>query len=191
MAGFKGQVREPRGAARARRNSQNLTTSAAFIGPGSVVIIDGDGFLQTTVDADKGLQNLAGELGIKLATSPGLSLAVAGLSVDLRDTEPGLELTLTGLGVLLSGTPGLEYSTGLQVKLNGATLQRGASGLSVATTSLAVATTTAVGVVLRATTVANLALVVTNPPTQAEVQAVSDKVDALLAVLRTAGLLAP
>lgn len=38
--------------------------------------------------------------------------------------------------------------------------------------------------------VADLTLAITNPPTQAEVQAVSDKVDELLAALRSGGGLA-
>jgi hypothetical protein len=38
--------------------------------------------------------------------------------------------------------------------------------------------------------IANLGLTVSNPPTQAEVQAVSDKVDAVLAMLRVHGLIA-
>ena len=38
--------------------------------------------------------------------------------------------------------------------------------------------------------IADLDQTISDPPTQAEVQALSDKVDALLAALRTAGLLA-
>jgi RecA/RadA recombinase len=41
-----------------------------------------------------------------------------------------------------------------------------------------------------ATAIADLALTVSNPPTQAEVQAVANKVDALLALLRSVGILA-
>lgn len=41
-----------------------------------------------------------------------------------------------------------------------------------------------------AAAVADLALTVTDPPTQAEVQSIADKLDDLLASLRTAGLLA-
>lgn len=53
------------------------------------------------------------------------------------------------------------------------------------------ATTATNGSVKMATAIADLAQVTTNPPTQAEVQAIADKVDALLAVMRTAGQLAP
>jgi len=44
--------------------------------------------------------------------------------------------------------------------------------------------------VLRASAIADLSQTITDPPTQAEVQAISDKVDALLAALRTSGVLA-
>lgn len=40
-----------------------------------------------------------------------------------------------------------------------------------------------------ATAIADLNQTITNPPTQAEVQAISNKIDALLAVLRTSGAL--
>jgi hypothetical protein len=47
------------------------------------------------------------------------------------------------------------------------------------------------GVVKLAAAVADLATAISNPPTQAEVTAIKDKVNALLASLRTAGSLAP
>lgn len=43
----------------------------------------------------------------------------------------------------------------------------------------------------RVPSVANLNLTVSNPPTQAEVQAIANKVDALLAAMRRAGHLVP
>lgn len=46
------------------------------------------------------------------------------------------------------------------------------------------------GALAQQAAIASLALVVTDPPTQAEVQAVADKVDAVLAVLRAAGMIA-
>lgn len=51
------------------------------------------------------------------------------------------------------------------------------------------ASTTDRGNVLQATAVSDLNQTITNPPTQAEVQALSDKVDELLAAMRTAGQL--
>jgi hypothetical protein len=42
----------------------------------------------------------------------------------------------------------------------------------------------------QATAVADANQTITNPPTQAEVQALSDKVDELLGALRTAGIIA-
>ena len=50
------------------------------------------------------------------------------------------------------------------------------------------ATTSVLGLVHQATAVADLDQTISEPPTQAEVQAISDKVDALLAALRTAGV---
>jgi len=49
------------------------------------------------------------------------------------------------------------------------------------------ASTVSVGVVLQATAVADLNQTITNPPTQAEVQAISNKIDELLSSLKTAG----
>ena len=51
------------------------------------------------------------------------------------------------------------------------------------------ATTTKAGIVKAATAVADLAQDVSATPTEAEVQLISDKVDALLGALRTAGLM--
>ena len=51
------------------------------------------------------------------------------------------------------------------------------------------ATTSTAGVVKEATAIADLNQTITDPPTQTEVQDISDKIDALLAVMRTAGLL--
>lgn len=51
------------------------------------------------------------------------------------------------------------------------------------------ASTTTAGVVLQAAAVTDLAQTISDPPTQADVQALSDKVDELLAAMRTAGQL--
>lgn len=59
----------------------------------------------------------------------------------------------------------------------------------VATISQREATTTKKGGVNSMPVIADLNQTVSSPPTQAEVQAISDKVDALLAALRTAGIL--
>lgn len=68
-----------------------------------------------------------------------------------------------------------------------ATSAHGVSGTLVGTGDTA--TTSTAGVVLQAAAVADLAQTITDPPTQAEVQAISDKIDNLLAALRTAGIL--
>lgn len=56
--------------------------------------------------------------------------------------------------------------------------------------SAAKATLTNLAKGMQAAAVADLSQTITNPPTQAEVQAISDKIDELLASLRTANLLA-
>ena len=48
---------------------------------------------------------------------------------------------------------------------------------------------TTYGTVKRASAIADLNQTISNPPTQAEVQAISNKIDALLAAQRTAGQL--
>lgn len=74
----------------------------------------------------------AGLDGLDLGT--GLDEINGELTIDLRDTEPGLELSATGLGVLLATNPGLEFSTGLRVRVKTTTDQvgitRDADGLS-------------------------------------------------------------
>jgi len=69
----------------------------------------------------------------------------------------------------------------------GATTAHGATGDLVGVGNTA--TATVAGVVLAGTPVADLAQTVSATPTQAEVQAISNKVDELLAALRTAGIL--
>ncbi len=63
-------------------------------------------------------------------------------------------------------------------------------GAAVVTTATA-ATTAVRGAVKMALAVADLAGSISNPPTQAEVTAIRDKVNALLAALRTAEMLTP
>lgn len=58
-----------------------------------------------------------------------------------------------------------------------------------ATALLDAATTSNFGLVKKIATIADLNQTITNPPTQAEVQAISDKIDELLAAARTAGVL--
>ncbi|MEO5367265.1 MAG: hypothetical protein H7831_13135 [Magnetococcus sp. WYHC-3] len=53
------------------------------------------------------------------------------------------------------------------------------------------ATAQQAGVVRRAAAVSDVALVVSNPPAQSEVQALADRLDALLSALREAGLVSP
>ena len=54
-------------------------------------------------------------------------------------------------------------------------------------TTNSAATTAAKGIVKMAAAVADLAQAISNPPTQAEVTAIQNKINALLAALRTAG----
>lgn len=82
MAGLKGQVRIPNANQdpRVRRNSVNLASVVSFISADSVISIDGDGILQVDIDADGGLTNTTGELGILLA-GPELALSSNGLAI--------------------------------------------------------------------------------------------------------------
>jgi len=66
-----------------------------------------------------------------------------------------------------------------------ATNAHGATGSVIGSGNIA--STVSVGVVLQATDVAALSQTITNPPTQAEVQAISNKIDELLSSLKTAG----
>ena len=66
-------------------------------------------------------------------------------------------------------------------------LRRNASGVFVNTD--ATATTSKRGFVVQTGAIADLNQTITNPPTQAEVQAISNKIDALLAAMRTSGQL--
>jgi hypothetical protein len=60
---------------------------------------------------------------------------------------------------------------------------------AIAAATPSTATTTEEGLVLQAAAVADLGQTISDPPTQSEVQAISDKIDALLAALRAADLI--
>jgi hypothetical protein len=145
MAGLQGQDRAPQAPVRERRNFDNLNNALEFIGPGEVIGISGDGFFVLKIKDDSGLANDAGELAVLLdPTNPGLVLNAAGiaalvqgvLDIDasgiLVNIGNGLENAASALAVALAANPGLEFATGdLRVQLDGGTLTRGASGLSV------------------------------------------------------------
>ena len=115
-------------------------------------------------------------------------LAVNG-GLELTDNGPGLTIVVSILanGIIFAkiqqitgpflgrtaGTGDIEELTGTE-----------------ATALLDAATTLLNGVVKQSTAVTDLSQTITNPPTQAEVQAISDKVDELLAVMRVSGQLA-
>lgn len=76
--------------------------------------------------------------------------------------------------------------------LNVASGGTGATTASAAFTALKQAATTgATGVVNKATAIVDLNQTISDPPTQTEVQDISDKIDALLAAMRVAGQLTP
>lgn len=64
-------------------------------------------------------------------------------------------------------------------------------GVNAVVTRADTATTALAGVVKAATAVADIATAISNPPTQAEVTAIKNSVNSLLAALRVAGSLAP
>ena len=257
MAGFKGQTREPRESARARRNSQNLSSAAQFVGGNSAISLDDTGTFQVNLLTGGGLENSAAALGIKLDTNPGLALSASGLTAVVRGV---LTLDANGIGVTigtglqddagtlktndsqivhdnLSGYVANEHvdhstvsviaGTGLagggdltadrtlnvdepNVNHNnlanyfadehvdhatvsvfaGIGLTGGGDITTSRTIDLSAATTSVIGGVEKATAVADLNQTISSPPTQGEVQAISDKVDELLATMRAAGQLA-
>jgi len=149
MAGLKGQAREPRTDARARRNSQGLASEVDWVGSGSLLTLDGDGLLQLSLKSDGGLANNSGELTIDLDADPGLVLAATGVKVKVA--APIL-LDTGGVGLDLATDPGLELNSDqLQVKTKtGGGVVRDSDGLSVDATQLSAADTSNKGVVLQA-----------------------------------------
>lgn len=61
----------------------------------------------------------------------GAGLLKTGTTIDLVATDTSLTVAADSVGVNVNGTAGLQISSGLGIKLNGATLTLGASGLSV------------------------------------------------------------
>lgn len=161
MPGFKGQIREPEADPRARRNSQNLATSVEFINPGSIVQLDGDGTF--TLNLGTGVQDDGGTL--KTNDSQIVHDNLSGFVANEHVDHSGV--TVTG-GTGISGGGDLTANR---------------------TLNLDAATAGTIGGVLLATAVADLNQTISSPPTQTEVQDLSDKVDELLGVLRNAGVL--
>ena len=108
--------------------------------------------------------------------------------------------TLAGEGVLIFGTAPGNDGTGYVPETGGTYYGQIAApsvllGLPSGTQHLAIsagdlASTATAGVVKKAAAVADLGLTISSPPTQGEVDAIMDKVNALLAALRAAGSLA-
>lgn len=108
--------------------------------------------------------------------------------------------TLAGEGVLVFGTAPGNDGTGYVPETGGTFYGQiaapsvllgppsGTQALAVAANQ--VATTATAGLVKKAAAVADLGLTISNPPTQSEVDTIMDKVNALLAALRSAGSLA-
>lgn len=94
------------------------------------------------------------------------------------------------LGVIVDSSPQYMPKTGGtftgQVAMPSAIV-----GGAPAVTTATAATSATRGAVRMALAVADLAAAISNPPTQAEVTAIRDKVNALMASLRVAGVLAP
>jgi hypothetical protein len=65
--------------------------------------------------------------------TPGAGLAWNGSAFDVATADTSLTINADNMQVNVNGTGGLEVSSGLRVKLNGASLQSSASGLSVQT----------------------------------------------------------
>ena len=145
MSGLAGQDRNPNQDVRVRRNADNLAAVLEFVGPDEVIGISAEGVLTLNLTTNGGLVNTSGTLGILLnPTNPGLALSAAGLaavvqgvlSIDgsgiLLNIGSGLANSGGSLVVELATDPGLEFNGGdLRVQLDGSSLTRGPSGLSV------------------------------------------------------------
>ncbi len=146
--------------------------------PGTVATLSND----TTGDSFVVLSSndsLTGERVLVVAN--GLSLTDNGpeVTVVIGITENGInldrlqEIATSGfLGRVTAATGDVEELTGTQ-----------------ATTLIDLATTSLKGAVKQSTAIADLNQTISNPPTQTQVQDISDKIDALLAVMRTSGQL--
>ena len=125
----------------------------------------GEPFSLTALDANiaaivAAINALAAEPLLQLGVTPGVS---AGYMPVTGGTFQG---QITAPSILVGPVAGPQYD--------------------VVTTNSA-ATTAAKGIVKMAAAVADLAQAISNPPTQAEVTAIQNKINALLAALRTAG----
>ena len=145
MAGFRGQVRVPAvGRPRERRNSTNLASNVQFINPNSAIQVDGNGKFSLVVASGEPFTQSSA--GLAFTVGDGLEKTGLAVAIDLAASNPGLQFSSGDLAVLvqspitvdasgidlsLATDPGLEDSTGLRVQLDGTTLTRGASGLSV------------------------------------------------------------
>lgn len=106
-----------RGARNLERNRRQSQQNAEGLG-----VTFGNGL---TFDPD------TGTVGLNLDLDPALEFTDEALSVQLR-ADGGLDKDTDGLGIKLDTNPGLVLSAdGLEVRLDGGTLTKGASGLSV------------------------------------------------------------
>lgn len=130
------------------------TLEVAVRSTGGLEIFGGE--LEVKRAASGGLQADANGLAIQLDSNPGLQISGTGVSVKIASSNPGLGLDANGLSVLLQSNKGLSVdATGLEVlakagiqidtgdgnlklRLDGATLAQGASGVKVATDGVGV-----------------------------------------------------
>ena len=168
MPGLRGQNRTPGMPARTRRNFDQLSGEAEFA-VGGIITLDDEG--RFTIATGDGVTIVSDQLVAALVTDGGLEFSGGEIQLDLHDTAPGLEIIASnGLRVKLVATGGIELvAGGLQLKAPTGSDRGG---------------------VLQATAEADLNQTITDPPTQTEVQDISDKIDALLAKARTSQWLA-
>jgi len=90
------------------------------------------------LDLNSGIQSLAGGLSLKLDTNSGLQSLAGGLSAKIK-ANAGLLVDGDGFSVKLDTNPGIQaLAGGLSLKLDGASLSTGASGVSVAENGIGV-----------------------------------------------------
>lgn len=87
---------------------------------------------KVTFDRDFGLVVATGIAKVSLASNKGLGFDGSGDIQGIADTTAGMEITSSGFAIDLASNPGLQFTGGdLDMLLNGTTLQKGASGVSV------------------------------------------------------------
>jgi len=159
LADLRSVASVPQGEGIPRRMSRFTEQVHAVIEDLKAITVSGTSYI-TAVDANEGLAVNAGSLGTVIYASGGLEVGASGFGVKLNgasltlgasglsvttpavnyitavDASEGLEVNAGSLGTIINASGGLEVgASGFGVKLNGASLTLGASGIKVTTPS--------------------------------------------------------